>query len=84
MLAGLVTVLLTSVRSLSAARISLWNVEPLPSKATLRLANVEVIERTKLQSIYPRVRMLIQNPNASAPLVESHSASIRQTALADC
>lgn len=79
MLAGLVTVLLTSLRSLSATRISLWDVEPLPSKATLRLANVEIIERTKLQSIYPRVRMLIQNPNASAPLVESHSASIRQT-----
>lgn len=79
MLAGLVTVLLTGLRSLSAARISLWDVEPLPSKATLRLANVEVIERTKLQSIYPRVRMLIRNPNASAPLVESHSASIRLT-----
>ncbi|MEK6586658.1 MAG: hypothetical protein AABZ24_09935 [Nitrospirota bacterium] len=78
-LAGVVTVLLTRVPTLSAVLISLWDVEPLPSRAALRLANVELIERPKQQRIHPRVRMLIQNPKASAPLSESHDASIRQT-----
>ena len=50
--------------------ISLWDVEPLPSKAGTRLANVELVERAKQRRIYPRVRMLIQNPSAGAPLSE--------------
>lgn len=78
-LAGSVTVDLTKLRHLSAVLLSLWDVEPLPSQAALRLANVEVIERTKHQRTHPRVRMLIQNPSASAPLSESHEVSIRQT-----
>ena len=78
-LAGLVTVLLTRVPCLSAVMISMWDVEPLPSKATLRLANVEWIERTKHQRTRPRVHMLIQNPSASIPLAESHDALIRET-----
>jgi hypothetical protein len=77
-LAGFVTVLLTRVPTLSAVLISLWDVEPLPSRGALRLANVELIERAKHQPSQPRVRMLIQNPSASAPLLESHDASIRQ------
>ncbi|MGZ9133363.1 MAG: hypothetical protein ACXW35_12485 [Nitrospira sp.] len=78
-LAGVVTVLLTKVPALSAVLISLWDVDPLPSRAAVKLANVELIERPKRQRSHPRVRMLIQNPNASAPLSESHDASIRQT-----
>ena len=78
-LAGVVTVLLTKVPTLSAVLISLWDVDPLPSRAAVKLANVELIERPKRQRSHPRVRMLIQNPNASAPLSESHDASIRQT-----
>ncbi len=78
-LAGTVTVLLTSLRSISAVMISLWDVDPLPSRATVKLANVELIERPKQQRSHPRVRMLIHNPNASAPLSESQDASIRQT-----
>jgi hypothetical protein len=78
-LAGSVTVDLTKLRHLSAVLISLWDVEPLPSRAALRLANVEIIERTKHQRTQPRVRMLIRNPSASTPLSESHDASIRQT-----
>ncbi len=78
-LAGSITVDLTKLRHLSAVLISLWDVEPLPSRAALRLANVEIIERTKHQRTKPRVRMLIQNPSASSPLSESHDASIRQT-----
>lgn len=78
-LAGVVTVLLTKVPTLSAVLISLWDVDPLPSRAAVKLANVELIERPKRQRIHPCVRMLIHNPNASAPLSESHDASIRQT-----
>jgi hypothetical protein len=78
-LAGSITVDLTKLRHLSAVLISLWDVEPLPSRAALRLANVEIIERTQHQRTQPRVRILVQNPSASAPLSESHDASIRQT-----
>lgn len=78
-LAGSITVDLTKLRHLSAVLISLWDVEPLPSRSALRLANVEIIERTKHQRTQPRVRMLIQNPGASASLPESLDASIRQT-----
>ena len=78
-LAGVVTVLLTRVPTLSAVLISLWDVEPIPSRAAVKLANVELIERPKHQKIQPRVRTLIQNPKASAPLSESHEALIRQT-----
>ena len=66
MLAGTVTVLLTKVSTLSAVLISLWDVEPLPSKAATRLANVEVVERPQHQKAQPRVRLLIQNPCAEA------------------
>ncbi|MDH4153934.1 MAG: hypothetical protein OEV01_09150 [Nitrospira sp.] len=70
MLAGTVTVLLMSLRSISAVMISLWDVEPLPSKAGTRLANVELIERPKQQKIQPRVRILIHNPSAASALTE--------------
>jgi hypothetical protein len=70
MLAGSVTVLLTRLPSLSAAMISLWDVEPMPSKAGTRLANVEVIERPKRKRGYPRVRLFIRNPAAGAQLSE--------------
>ena len=79
MLAGAVTVLLTKLRALSAVLISLWDVQPLPSKAGTRLANVELIERPRRQRGHPRVRMLIQNPVASAPLPETHDLFLRQT-----
>ena len=77
-LAGVVTVLLTKVSTLSAVLISLWDVEPLPSKAGTRLANVEVIERSKQQRTQPRVRMLVYNPCASAALSEWQQDAIRQ------
>lgn len=68
--AGAVTVLLTKLPHLSAVLMSLWDVVPLPSKAGTRLANVELVERAKHQRTAPRVRMLIQNPNARMPLTE--------------
>ncbi|MDR4464088.1 MAG: hypothetical protein MRJ66_07465 [Nitrospira sp.] len=79
LLAGLVTVLLTRVSTLSAVLISLWDVEPLPSRSAVKLANVELIERPKQQKTQPRVRMLVLNPSASASLSESHESLIRQT-----
>lgn len=78
MLAGSVTVLLTRLRSLSAVMVSFWDVEPLPAKAGTRLANVELTERPRRQRGYPRVRMLIQNPSAAAPLTERLSDSFAQ------
>ena len=68
--AGAVTVLLTQLPHLSAVLVSLWDVLPLPSRAGTRLANVELVERAKHQRTVPRVRMLIQNPNAHIPLTE--------------
>ncbi|NGZ03497.1 MAG: hypothetical protein CV090_10650 [Nitrospira sp. WS238] len=78
-LAGMVTVLLTKLSTLSTVLISLWDVESVPSKAGTRLVNVELIERPKRQKTQPRVRMLVLNPSASAPLSESHHDLIRQT-----
>jgi hypothetical protein len=78
MLAGSVTVLLTRLRSLSAVMVSLWNVEPMPSKAGTRLANVEVIERPKRKGGYPRVRLFIKNPAAGAQLSESQQAGFSE------
>lgn len=77
-LAGSVTVLLTKLRHLSAVMISLWDVEPLPSKAATRLANVELFERPRQQRASPRVRMLIRNPGTAAPLSERQGEAFRQ------
>lgn len=79
MLAGTVTVLLMSLCSISAVVISLWDVEPLPSKAATRLVNVELVERPRHQKTQPRVRLLIQNPQALASLSELQRASICET-----
>jgi len=69
-LSGAVTVLLTKLSHLSAVMMALWDVVPLPSKSGTRLANVELVERAKHQRTVPRVRMLIQNPNARTLLTE--------------
>lgn len=78
MLAGSVTILLTRLRSLSAVMITLWDVEPMPSKAGTRLTNVEVIERSKRKRGYPRVRLLIKNPAATASLSERQQESFAE------
>lgn len=77
-LAGVVTVLLTRVPTLSAVLISLWDVEPLPSRGALRLANVEIIERPKQQRTQPRMRMLIRNPSAHALVSQRQAEVFRQ------
>lgn len=78
-LAGSVTVLLTGLRALSAVMISLWDVEPLPSKSATRLANVEIVEQPKHRKSLPRVRMLIENPGATAYLPAPGAELLRQT-----
>jgi hypothetical protein len=77
-LAGAVTVLLTRLRHLSGVMISLWDVHPLPAKSAARLANVALIERSRHQRIQPRVRVLIQNPAASAVLSDRQEDAFRQ------
>ncbi len=77
-LAGAVTVLLTRFRSVSAVMISLWDVEPIPSKAATRLANVEIVERARHDRVRPRVRLLIENPSARTGLGESVADLCRQ------
>lgn len=78
-LSGAVTVLLTKLRHLSAVLIVLWDVEPLPSKAGTRLANVELVERAKHLRTHPRVRLLIQNPGAISGLSERMTDVCRET-----
>ncbi len=77
-LAGSVLFLLTSLLHLNAVLITLWDVEPLPVKSATRTANVAMVERTKHQRGYPQVRLLIQNPNATAPLTEREEDAFRQ------
>jgi hypothetical protein len=42
----------------------------MPEKAGIRLANVELVERSMQQRGYPRVRILVRNPAAGSPLSE--------------
>ncbi|MCP9447721.1 MAG: hypothetical protein NNA22_09150 [Nitrospira sp.] len=77
-LSGAVTVLLTKLPHLSAVLLALWDVEPLPSKAGTRLVNVEVVERPRHQRAVPRVRVLVRNPRADAPLTERQVEVLRE------
>lgn len=76
-LSGAVTLLLTRLPHLSAVLISLWDVHPLPAKAATRLANVELVERSRHQPTQPRVRLLIGNPAASAGLSVHQQDALR-------
>lgn len=77
-LTGAVSLLLQRLPHLSAVLIALWDVTPLPAQAATRLANVELVERTKHQQGYPRARLLIENPGATAPLNERQEDAFRQ------
>ncbi len=76
-LAGLVSLLLPKLRHLSAVLITLWDVEPLPAPAAVRLANVALVERTKHQQAYPRVRLLVYNPAAGSPMTQGQQDMLR-------
>lgn len=77
-LAASVTLVLTKLRHLSAVMIGLWDVEPLPSRGAIRLVNVKSIQRPKHQRVHPRVRLLIKNPHATAPLTAQQDESFNQ------
>lgn len=77
-LAAAITLLLQTLPHLSAVLIALWDITPLPAPAATRLANVESVERTKHQKGYPRVRLLIENPDAAAALNERQQEALRQ------
>lgn len=77
-LAGAVTMLLMNLPHLSAVLIALWDVEPLPSRAGISLANVEVVERSRHHWAVPRVRMLVRNPRAHAPLTRRQVEVLRE------
>lgn len=76
-LAATVTLLLQTLPHLTAVLIALWDVTPLPASAATRLANVEIAERTKYQKGYPRVRLLIENPDAASMLSERQQEALR-------
>jgi len=77
-LAGAVTLLLQTLPHLSAVLIALWDVTPLPAPGATRLANVELVERTRYQTGYPRVRFLIENPDATSRLSERQKDAFQQ------
>jgi hypothetical protein len=77
-LAAAITLLLQRLPHLSAVLIALWDVTPLPAPAATRLANVELVERTKYQKGYPRVRLLIENPDAASVLNERQQEAFLQ------
>lgn len=67
-LSGAITLLLPLVPQVSAVLLSLWDVEPAPSRSGVRLSNVHLVERSAQQRAYPRVRLLVENPSARFPL----------------
>jgi hypothetical protein len=76
-LAAGITMLLPRLQQLSAILLSLWDVNPMPERSGVRLANVHVVERPKHQVAYPRVRLLILNPGAAVSLREAEVESLK-------
>ena len=77
-LAGAVTLLLMKLDAVSAVLMTFWDVVPMPAQAATRLVNVELVQSNTRQRGYPRVRMLINNPGAAAPLSERQQDAFRQ------
>jgi hypothetical protein len=76
-LAGAISLLLPKLHHVSGVLIALWDVEPQLSTSAVRLSNVTIVERSRQQSGYPRLRMLIRNPAASSPLTERQQEALR-------
>jgi hypothetical protein len=55
-MAGAITVMFPLVPQVSGILLSLWDVEPAVQRSGVRLANVHVIERPRLQTASPRIR----------------------------
>jgi hypothetical protein len=76
-LVGWLSLLLPGLSHLSGVLLALWDVEPLPFKSNVRLGNVFLVERSRHQHAYPRVRMLVLNPAADHPLRARGTGAIR-------
>ncbi len=77
-LVGSISILLPKVRHVSGVLLALWNVSPMPFKSGVRLGNVTVVERSRHQDTFPRVRMLIVNPSAGSPLSDIERAMLKR------
>jgi hypothetical protein len=76
-LAGAVTLLLMRLRHVTAVVIALWTVQGMPTRSGVRLSNVQLVERSVQQAAHPRIRLLVTNPAAAAPLDERQLAALR-------
>lgn len=76
-LAGAVTLLLLSLTHLTGVVIALWEVKGAPMTSAVRLSNVHLVERSAQQAAYPRIRLLITNPAATAPLDEPQLTALK-------
>jgi hypothetical protein len=77
-LIGWLSLLLPGLPHLSGVLLALWDIEPIPFKSGVRLGNVVLVERSRHQQAYPRVRMLILNPGADNPLGARGTVVMRQ------
>jgi hypothetical protein len=77
-LVGWLTLLLPGLRHLSGVLLALWDIEPMPFNSGVRLGNVSLVERSRHQQAYPRVRMLVLNPSADSPLRAGATDVMRQ------
>ncbi len=77
-LAGAVTGMLLSLPHLSTVVLSLWGVTPLPASSAVRLANVDVVERSGQSTAAPPVSLLVDNPGAAARLHRDHRVLLAQ------
>ncbi len=76
-LVGTMTLLLLSLRHVTAVVIALWSVQGMPMTSGVRLSNVHLVERSVHQAAYPRIRLLVTNPAAAAPLDERQLAALK-------
>ncbi|HEX2056460.1 MAG TPA: hypothetical protein VHF07_08195 [Nitrospiraceae bacterium] len=77
-LIGWLTLLLPELPHLSGVLLTLWDIEPIPLKSGIRLGNVLMVERSRHQQAYPRVRLLVLNPSADSPLRAGGTEAMRQ------
>jgi hypothetical protein len=77
-LIGWLSLLLPGLPHLSGVLLTLWDIEPIPFKSGVRLGNVLLVERSRHQQAYPRVRMLVLNPAADSPLGAGGTVAVRQ------
>ena len=77
-LIGWLSLLLRGLFHLSGVLLTLWDIEQIPFKSNVRLGNVSLVERSRHQQAYPRVRMLVLNPAADNPLRAGGTGAIRQ------